>query len=186
MNLIDFIKSHSLDKENELVFFGGSFNPWHEGHSSCIELMPADKKIIVIPDHNPFKELVKSDDKLTGISEIKDKLSKLNRSTFLFDGFLKDNEQNPTSIWIKELKSAFPNIELSLLMGFDSFMSIDKWINSETLLQNLASIYMASRLDNDAIKNKQLQLLKDISDIDVHFLGNHNFEHLASSQIRNQ
>ena len=61
MSIESFIENlPELEKREELIFFGGSFNPWHAGHSNCLRLMDPHKTIIVVPDHNPFKELVKN------------------------------------------------------------------------------------------------------------------------------
>lgn len=186
MKLHDFIKSNSLEQLQEIVFFGGSFNPWHSGHSSCINLLSKNKTIIVIPDHNPLKELVESSNKLTSINDLKRKISSFNRNLYLFTGFFESNKKNPTSLWIKDLSKHFPNIKLSLLMGYDSFMSLDKWLNAKDLLSTLDTIYIASRLDVNEAKVAQMELLKAISNLNIEFLGNHDFEHLSSSDIRNE
>lgn len=185
MSLESFIQSiPDIKNMNELIFFGGSFNPWHDGHSSCINLMDPSKTIIVIPDHNPFKELVPNEDKLSGLQDIDKKLKSFTNQTYLFSEFFEKNEKNPTYEWIAKVKATFPQKKLSLLVGFDTFMGIDKWINAEALLGHLSTLYVASRMDNEELKTKQIQLLNAISNIHIHFLGRHDFEHLSSTEIR--
>lgn len=186
MSLVHFIKNNSiLSKSEELLFFGGSFNPWHAGHSSCIELAPKDWPIIVIPDHNPFKDLTSQTDKLTSLADIQNELQKVKTITYLFDGFLKSDKKNPSHQWIDEVYKAFPNKKVSLLMGFDTYVSIDKWISAKKVLKQLHCLYIASRLDDEEIKLKQFNTLRSINPkLHVKFLGNHDYEELSSTKIR--
>ena len=186
MILADFINSISeLKDSNELIFFGGSFNPWHEGHGSCLRLYNEENPIIVIPDHNPYKELVLTNEKLSGVEEIKNELSQIDTKTYLFDQFMQQDTKNPSHVWIRNLKEKLPKTKISLLMGFDTFIGLDKWINAEKVLCDLSRIYIASRLDNQEIKEKQFHLLKSINpNLDIVFLGHHDFEELSSSKLR--
>lgn len=183
--IIDFIENSELINEDELIFFGGSFNPWHDGHSSCIRLMPKNKKIIVVPDHSPFKEITMNSQKGSSISEIKEHLKSFKHTTYLFEDFFYANKKNPTYSWIKLLKDKYPQKKLSLLMGFDSFMALDRWTNASGLLNSLNTIYVASRMDDESIKEEQLVTLHNINpNLDVIFLGGHPFEELSSTYIR--
>lgn len=185
MSLESFIQNNqTLLAQKELIFFGGSFNPWHEGHSSCINLMDQDKSIIVIPDHNPFKELVKNQNKSSSLDQIKQKLESFAHQTFLFSDFFEKNEKNPTHQWIGKLKSKFPEKKLSLLIGFDTFMSLDKWIESEKLLKDLHTLYIASRMDDESLKQRQIDLISKMSNVKLIFLGHHEYESVSSSKIR--
>lgn len=185
MSIETFIESlPTLNEMDELIFFGGSFNPWHKGHSSCIELMDSSKPIIIVPDHNPFKELVPSDKKLSSLDQIKIKLKDFKNTTYLFSEFFEQDQKNPTYQWVAKLKAKFPQKKISLLVGFDTFMGIDKWINAESLLSHLNTIYIASRLDDEERKKMQIQILNNISSVHIHFLGRHDFENLSSSDMR--
>lgn len=181
----DFIKSSELINEEELIFFGGSFNPWHAGHASCIKLMPTKKKIIVIPDHSPFKEITTDKEKSSSIKDIKKGLNEFSHRTFIYDEFFYANKKNPTVTWINLLKKEFPEKKLSLLMGFDSFMTIDRWTNAIELLSDLSVIYVASRMDDESIKEEQRITLKNINqELEIKFLGSHPHESLSSTEIR--
>lgn len=186
MSLVNFINNNSvLRSSDELVFFGGSFNPWHAGHSSCLSLAPKDSPIIVIPDHNPFKDLTNSSQKKTTVIEIQEELAKINTTTYLFDEFLIQDKKNPSHKWITEIKKEFPNKKISLLMGFDTFISIDRWIKAEEVLKQLHTLYMASRLDDKTVRDKQVRNLHEINkNICIKFLGNHDYEELSSTKIR--
>lgn len=186
MSLVNFIKNNSvLAKSEELIFFGGSFNPWHHGHTSCLKLAPNNWPIIVIPDHNPFKDLVTNHNKMTSIADIQNHLAKITATTYLFDEYLLKNEKNPSHKWIKEIKKNFPQKKISLLMGFDTFISIDRWIKADKILNNLNALYIASRLDDETVKKNQIKNLKAINEsLKINFLGNHAYEDLSSTKIR--
>ena len=145
MTICDFIEKHNLAKEySELIFFGGSFNPWHSGHSSCLKLMPKEKLIIVMPDHNPFKDVTNQADRLSSLTDLKNELNVRPERTFLYGGFIQENIHNPTHNWLQQVKTNYPNNKLSMLMGFDSFMSLDKWIEAEEIITSLDTLYRVS------------------------------------------
>lgn len=184
MSLKEFIlSSPGLKNADEIVFFGGSFNPWHQGHSACVELLPKDKTLIVLPDHNPYKELVNSDG---GSPErIKKIVSKLHPNSLVFDEFFKANKKNPTFFWMEDLSHAIPNKDYSLLVGFDTFTGIDQWIEAKKLLSLLKRIYVASRQDNPSVKETQTKKLKFLApNLEIKFLGGHPFEDVSSTELR--
>ena len=184
MNLKDFILSTpDLKDAQEIVFFGGSFNPWHEGHSACVRLLPKDKALIILPDHNPYKEVV--DSKVDVLKELKDITSSLNPNAHVYDEFLKAKRKNPTYYWLEALKRELPRKEFSLLLGFDSFTGIDKWIEAPSLLVLLHKLYVVSRLDNPSAKTEQVKRLKSFNPrLEINFLGGHPYEALSSTEIR--
>lgn len=186
-SLIEFIQKEELDQSEEIVFFGGSFHPWHEGHSECVRLLPEDKNLIIVPDHSPHKKMTPSQEKFSNLQDIKYELSKLKKNPYLFDGFWQLNQVNPTVVWIDELHKLLPNVRLSLLLGFDSFKTITTWNHPETLLNALSKIYVVSRLENkEDQKTSQDKILKINPNIEIDFLGHHPFEHISSTIIRDR
>jgi nicotinic acid mononucleotide adenylyltransferase len=144
--------------------------------------MDPKKKIIVLPDHNPYKEFVEN--KLTSLKAINECVSQY-PNAMLFNGFFEAQKKNPTFHWLYQVKQAFQHKKLSLLMGFDSFMGIDKWIKAHELINLLDTLYVASRLDNPDQKAEQNALLKSINpDLKIVFIGEHPHEELSSSKIR--
>ncbi len=184
MSLIKFIKEHKeLTEAKEIVFFGGSFHPWHPGHKACVKLMPTNVALVIAPDHNPYKEFVA--DKKNPTQTIIADISELKGPKFVYDGFLSASEKNPTTRWVLELKKAFPDKGISLLIGFDSFMSIDRWIDGKGLLRTLDGLYVASRLEGSIEKKEQTQRVKKIApELKIKFLGHHPFEDLSSTKLR--
>ena len=185
MSLKEFLHEQNLDQNKEFIFFAGSFNPWHEGHSECLRLMDGSKPIIIIPDRNPEKDLSANDN--LDLEQLESKTQSINKSSFLFNEFYLQNKKNPTSHWIEELKEEFPNNEISLLMGYDSFNSLDKWIKAHELINHLSHLYVASRLETNEQREKSKARLNKINpNLKIHFLGHHDFEEISSTQIREQ
>jgi nicotinic acid mononucleotide adenylyltransferase len=144
--------------------------------------MDKAKTIIVLPDHNPYKEL--HENELTDLAAIKKLLSPFANAK-LFTGFYDAHKKNPTFHWLYEIKQAFRESRLSLLMGFDTFMGLDKWIQAHELINLLDSIYVASRLDNPEQRSQQVAILKAINpDLIIDFLGTHPHEELSSTKLR--
>lgn len=168
---------------DEWVFYGGSFNPWHKGHQACLDLLPEDKVCLMLPDQNPQKELRDIHAVIT-VLELSNR-AKFKKNQFLVPTFLLQQKKNPTVEWIEKMKEEFPEKKLSLLMGFDSFSTLNTWIRVEDLLKNLHTIYVVSRLEDeeDQIKAKK-EALQMRTDLNVVFLGKHDYEHLSSTELR--
>lgn len=168
---------------DEWIFFGGSFNPWHHGHQACLNLLPEDKICLVIPDRNPFKDL-REVNPVTTVLEISTK-AKFNKNQYLVPSFLFMDKANPTVYWVSRLKDQFPTHKLSLLMGFDSFASLRKWTRSDELVPLLDTVYVVSRLEDDEDRRTALDNAHAVGpDLNVIFLGKHEYEDLSSSEIR--
>lgn len=168
---------------DEWVFYGGTFDPWHRGHQSCLDLIPDEKICLILPDRNPqkkFREL----DPVSAILEISTK-ARFKKNQFLVPSFLLDDRKNPTIEWIEKIKHEFPNDKRSLLMGFDSFSQIKTWIRFEDLLNDLQTIYVVSRMETEEEREISTQDVKSSTkELNVVFLGRHRFEDLSSTDIR--
>ncbi|MCM2349164.1 MAG: hypothetical protein NDI69_04030 [Bacteriovoracaceae bacterium] len=170
---------------DEWVFFGGSFNPWHQGHQACLTLMPEDKCCLILPDRNPYKDL-REINPVSTILELSTK-GRFKKNQFLVPTFLLEQKKNPTVNWVEKLKEEFPTQKISLLMGFDSFSEIKSWTRSPDLLPLLHTIYVVSRLEEDGERHLALDEAHALApDLNVVFLGKHEFENVSSTEIRNK
>lgn len=172
----------TIHPEEELIFFGGSFNPWHSGHSACLNLL-GNKKCLVLPDRNPFKE-IHATPPLETYQEIISHLD-LNHH-YLNPEFILKNEKNPTYNWIERTHQRSPQTKLGLLMGMDSLESIESWHRADELLKLLDSIYVVSRMENEEIREDLKNRLKKFENLKLYYLGHHPFESLSSTKIRSQ
>lgn len=168
---------------DEWVFFGGSFNPWHEGHQACLTLMPEDKVCLILPDRNPHKEMRELSPVAT-ILEISAH-ARLKNCQFIVPTFLLENKQNPTVNWVEKFKNDFPTHKVSLLMGFDSFSNLRNWTRAADLIPLLDTVYVVSRLEDDKDRREALDHAHARGPrLNVVFLGKHEFEDVSSTEIR--
>lgn len=168
---------------DEWVFFAGSFNPWHQGHQACLQLLPEDRTCLIMPDRNPEKEF-RDLSVVSTILEISTK-ARLKKYQFLVPTFLLQNKKNPTVEWVERIKEEFPTYKVSLLMGFDSFSKLKTWIRSDDLMPLIHTLYVVSRLEDDEDRRLALDEVHARGfNVNVVFLGKHDFEMLSSTELR--
>jgi len=169
----------------EWVFYGGTFNPWHKGHQACLNLLPEDLTCFILPDNSPHKELRELNPVVT-ILELSTK-ARFSQNQYLVPSFILNKKTNPTVEWIEVIKKRFPFQELSLLIGFDSLENLPSWTRVEDLLPLLKRLYVISRLEDDTRREMALKRIKDISsELEIIFLGRHEFEKLSSTELRSK
>ena len=169
MSLLDFIKNIDA-QEKDIIYFGGHFNPWHEGHSECLRKSPRSSIKVVIPDHNPLKQL---SNRVLDID--REEIKSLNDNIYIYTGFFEQQIKNPTVNWLCSISRDLPDYSHSLLMGYDSYESLHKWSHYTDLLQCLDGLY---------VLNRQNSAVDKLYDIETVFLGRHPYESLSSTNIR--
>jgi nicotinic acid mononucleotide adenylyltransferase len=171
------------NEKDEWVFFGGTFDPWHNGHQSCLNLIPEDVPCLIVPDQNPHKNL-REISLVSTILQISTK-AKFKKFQYLVPTFLLEHKQNPTVEWVARMKDELPSSKVSLLMGFDSFSQLKTWTRSSELLPMLFTVYVVSRMEDDQDRLRALDEAHAMnSSLNVVFLGRHEFETLSSTEIR--
>jgi len=172
-------------KNNKVIFFGGSFNPWHAGHEQCLKQLAMPDNLFIIPDNNPRKQSNLSSN-ICVWSRYQDLKAKVLSPVDIYPGFWTSQEANPTSSWLPQIKANHPELSLGLLIGFDSFMTIHNWIDAKKLMTNLSDLYIVSRLDKEIAKLNQINHFKEFyPHVNLNFLGHHQYEDLSSTQLRN-
>lgn len=175
-----FVKKDLHKTQDEVIFYGGSFNPWHPGHLSCLESCPSNN-IIVVPDYNPWKQNQDQsgrcfwDEYRTLCLELKD------TPYAVYSGFWGLEDPNPTINWIPNIKAK----NKGLLLGDDSFCSIKSWKDSEVLITFLKTIYVVPRMHKkeDVIKVRD-EVVKIHPTMEVHILPEHEYMHESSTLLR--
>ena len=174
--------AHEDAAMGDWVLFGGSFSPLHEGHIECIRQSKNwHKHVVVIPDRNPLKPNVPSNQCSFALAkEIYQEVKPHNVS--LFPGFLATSRSNPTARWLKIYQG-----KRQLIMGMDSFVQLPQWQEWDWLKTNLDGIYVIPRKGD--WRQSDLDLLKSElqsanPDLDL-FLGkSHLFEGYSSTYLR--
>ena len=169
--------------DEELICFGGSFSPWHEGHGRALaaaKLLHPSANIMVIPDHNPQKKITKTN---LEIWEQWKTLAVMLSPRSVYPGFLATMSANPTSSWFPQL----PIKMKGLLIGGDSFLALKTWIKSSDILQSAGLIMVLPRGESDAdFAQASMQFKKEFPHLQIERLPHHPFEKLSSTQIRKQ
>ena len=180
--LPEMFSDKMISSKKEIVFFGGSFNPWHKGHQACLDLCP-NKNIVVIPDFNPWK----GEDK--PVSECRWKSFKALAESLkdtpyaVFPGFWGKEQPNPTVDWLPHINAS----KKELLMGRDSFANILKWKQAEDILSSVQTLFVVPRDTSETIGDDLQEKIKDLNkNLVIHQLGGHDFQHLSSSGIRSK
>ena len=164
--------------KDSLTFFGGSFNPFHQGHMACLDLCP-EKNILIVPDRNPFKIPADSDKVFNEFLALAEFLKETRYS--LYPGFLCQNNSNPTSSWLPLVRIA----EKNFLMGDDSYMELLNWKNPELILKALTKLYVVPRKYTKADYLKQeIEILKINPHLIIHYLADHPYKNISSTLLR--
>lgn len=163
---------------DSVTFFGGSFNPFHEGHRACLGLCP-ERNILIVPDRNPFKE-IHNGDVCSDFFKLAESLKETHYS--LYPGFLGLESPNPTSSWLPKVKIK----EKNFLMGDDSYMNLLTWKNPELIIKSLTKIYVVPRQFSRADYLKQESEIKKMDpNLDVIYLADHPYKNISSTNLRN-
>lgn len=127
-----------------IALFFGSFNPVHLGHLSIAQNVlnecGIDEVHFVLSPHNPFKS---KDD----LWDVEKRWELLNQSIANNPKFkasdieLKLPTPNYTTLTLKHLESLQTGHTYSILMGSDSFASIQQWQSPEHLLSYPILVY---------------------------------------------
>ncbi|WP_372652103.1 hypothetical protein [Halobacteriovorax sp.] len=165
---------------DEAAFFGGSFNPWHDGHTECLKRCSSEN-IIIIPDRNPWKEEIELECFFKSFMELARKFESSPYS--IYSGFYGLEKVNPTVDWLPQAQF----LKKSLLVGDDNFCSLLKWKNVETLVLNVSSIYVLNRNHTlSEIEKAKGDILRLNKNLDITILGEHEFMSLSSTDLRAQ
>ena len=157
---------------NNIVIFGGSFNPPHIGHTELIKRINETTKtdlFLIIPCYlQPLKNI-----KLAKLELAFDKTEFRKINIKINDYEIKKQGKSYTIDTLKHIKSLYKNSSINFAMGEDSWGTFNKWKNYKEIL-DISSITIVSRKNSYHTKTK----IKNISFID-------NFDiNISSSQIR--
>lgn len=168
---------------SDVVFFGGTFDPWHAGHEACLNLAAQKAPIIVCPDHNPQKNIRVG----AGVQRYLTLMQQIPHlpSVHVYPGFLLKEEANPTVNWVLRVKRNRPDLRVHLLMGFDSFANLSTWNQAGDLMKLLTGIKVVSRGEAEAEHTQGLGWVRAQNErLEVSFLGRHPYENVSSSGLR--
>lgn len=169
------------DFKDALVLFPGSFNPWHEGHLSCLKLCP-NQNILIVPDVSPWKTLGDNSCLWKKYSQFCENLNDTVYS--VYPGFLGKESANPTIDWLPKVVAR----EKWLLIGDDNFFQIESWKKFSELLSSLKGLYVVSRTseneENAEYKKIVNSLSKSHPKLKIIYLNGNTKRDISSTKLR--
>jgi len=183
ITLPNIFYKQTLHEDKETIFFPGSFNPWHEGHRACLDVAPTESNIVVVPDFNPWKDREDIQIGCGWEKYINLALALKDTTHSVFPGFLGLEKSNPTVDWLP-----FTNVEKkNLLVGEDSFLSLEKWKDTKKLISFLAKLYVVPREgDEKLVEETKKKLLEQRPNMEIEILPTHPHQEVSSTKIRDK
>lgn len=133
-------------QKQKIGLFGGTFNPFHNGHRYCIETvreaLDLDTVYVIPASKNPHKNIV---DGATSAQRFEMLVSALEGSEGIeVDRQELDRGGRSYSIeTVRNYRGLFPESEIYWILGVDQFEIFDQWKDFEEILQlvNLGVVY---------------------------------------------
>lgn len=165
---------------DNIVIFGGSFDPVHCGHLAIIEaaFQSIDiKQLLIFPTglHPEGKKyFFSNEERLMMVQEAIKLLPHVNKKIQIRDDELYNQYQSYTINTIKNLYQEFLNAQFHLLIGMDQAIHFDSWYQAEEL-KNLVTLWVFPRKNEYPIKG-----IKGM----IGNLLNCSLQNISSSEIR--
>ena len=168
------------------AIFGGTFNPFHNGHYEMLKALEnCDKvsKIFVMPDkippHKSVEFLASDNDRFNMCKLVAEDFSKAEVCDIEF----KRQGKSYTYDTVKLLKEAYPNDNFAFVCGGDMLVYFDKWYKADELMKMLPFIVFGRvSTDNnefsDSIKRYKEKGMQII-------LMNDEIPNISSTEFRN-
>jgi len=138
---------------NSVLLFGGSFDPFHFGHlhllSQCVTRFSFTDVVLMPTYLNPLKESSRlpAQDRLALLTAIKHDLPFADRIRYHIDPFEVNQARACYTVdSLQYVKQAYNASHCSLLLGSDTFFSLQQWKNYAWILKNV-SLYVVRRDD---------------------------------------
>ncbi len=170
------------DKSRKIGIFGGTFNPVHIGHLINIEFTRdffALDKVFLIPAKIPVHKEIEG-----GVSPA-DRFRMVELAVadnpFIEASSIEIDRDSPsyTITTINELHEIYPDDELFLILGADSFNELDTWKSYEDILKRVSIIVM-KRPGSPVLRNDIKKFASGIYEIENPLID------LSSTIIRNR
>ena len=147
---------------SRLAFFGGSFDPIHNGHLyimnqtyTYLEL----EKLFILPNNNPPHK-----DKLNTTNEQRCEMINLaigDDSRFELSDLEASNQLHYTVDTVKRIREIYQNDEIYFIIGADSLLDFDKWYKPKEILQYVS---LAVLPRDDKRSNEDIQSLCKVAE----------------------
>lgn len=162
-----------------LSFYGGSFNPPHEGHLECVKGHPIRQILIVVPDANPFKEQGQDGCAWRHYRMLQAYFGE--RCAAVFPGFCGMEWANPSYDWLIGVKAD----KVGLLIGDDSLHSLPKWYRAADLVRLIDHLYVVPRHKSGSELDADFHWVRSINpELNLRALADHPHRDKSSTALR--
>jgi nicotinate-nucleotide adenylyltransferase len=134
----------------KIGFFGGTFNPIHYGHLKNALLAKEQlklNKVIFIPDklpvHKSMEDLLSAENRYCMLLKAVSKIEDFEVSRIEIDR----EEPSYTIITIQTLSEIYPQCELFMIIGADSFNEIDTWKDYTRIIESVTVVVLKRKTD---------------------------------------
>ncbi len=167
--------------------YGGTFNPPHIGHlqaaAQAMEALSLDKLLLIPNQVAPHKTMP------AGSAAPQQRLEMLRIAASCYPGMevsdIELNREGPSYTYetVEQLKSAYPDAELILLMGTDMFLTFHTWRNPDRILAcvTLGVMYRGERGEAAAIADRKAQMEQQGAKV---LLVHNQVTAISSTQLR--
>lgn len=135
-----------MNKSQHIALFGGTFDPFHEGHrmiaTKACEQVGLDT-VCFLPCHtSPHKLSSHSAPTVDRLAMLR--LATQDDAHFVVDDF--DARQAPPSysyLTVEHFAACYPSAQLYWIMGFDQWQALPRWKNPEMIAQHVIFLVFA-------------------------------------------
>lgn len=149
----------------KIAIIPGSYNPFHIGHlmlGEKVKGMGFDKILYLISPLNPYKKGSYLLDVSSRIGIMKNSLKGTDFE--ICDLELRLPKPNYTYLTMKALENEYKDTKFTIVLGSDTFNTLDKWKNFEYLKK---FSYIALVRNGEEIKDIDVKVKRLVSDIEI-------------------
>jgi len=168
----------------KLAFYGGTFNPPHNGHKMIInQCARMFDKLLVFPNNispdNNKNTLISSRHRINMLKMIIDK-----NNVFIDDFELQSDEISYTYYTLKYLLDNYKDYEITMIVGKDQLLNLTNWYKSDYILKNV-NVLCYNRSINHNLKIFKLNNM-DLKEFDFPYSSTYIRESIKNNQILDQ
>ena len=164
----------------KIGFFGGTFNPIHYGHLknalSAKEQLKLDKVIFIpgkFPVHKNMDAQISAEDRFNMLLKAVKEFKEFEVSRIEIDR----EEPSYTIITIQALNDIYPQCELFMIIGADSFNEMDTWKEFKRII-NSVTVVVLKRKSDPVLREDMLDIISQLEIIDNEYID------ISSTELR--